>query len=127
MAAARLAAVLLIAFAAPLVAQNTSDCKLVIKVVDYGYGQAIRGARIGITPLPSSITRDNDWVHYALDAPTLISTQANAHGKATLRLAKGSYVVSVAANGFKHFFQWIEIRDEPTQLLVIKLQMPPTQ
>jgi len=126
MVAARFAAALLVALAVPLTAQNTPDYKVVIKVVDVGYGQAIRGARIGIVQLPSAFPNDGDYFQYAIHASELVSTQANAHGLAVVRLAKGSYVIKIVAEGFAHTLQRVEIRDQPTQLLVVKLSIAAT-
>jgi hypothetical protein len=121
MAAARLAAVLFVLLATVLSAQNTSTGQVVITVVDQG-GAVIPGASIGIIQLPVAtspfvIHNDADWVQYAFHALEQISTRANTSGEATLSLAKGSYAVSITAEGFARYFERIEIRDESNEYL----------
>jgi hypothetical protein len=117
--AARFAAVLLGVLATALSAQDTSAGQVLITVVDQA-GGVIPGASIGIIQLPiaNPPTPDNfDWLHYALHAPEQISTRANTSGEGTFSLAKGSYAVSIAAEGFARFFEILEIRDESKQSL----------
>jgi hypothetical protein len=117
--AARFAAVLLVVLATALSAQDTSTGQVLITVVDQA-GEVIPGASIGIIQLPiaNPPTPDTfDWLHYALHAPEQISTRANTSGEGTFSLAKGSYAVSIAAEGFARFFEILEIRDESNQSL----------
>jgi hypothetical protein len=117
--AARFAAVLLGVLAIALRAQNTSTGQVVITVADQS-GAVIPGASIGIIQLPVAdppIPNNFDWVHYALHASERISTHANTAGEGTFSLAKGSYAVSVTAEGFARFFERVEIRDESNQSL----------
>jgi hypothetical protein len=117
--AARFAAVLLGVLATALSAQNTSTGQVVITVVDQS-GAVIPGASIGIIQLPVAnppIPNNFDWVDYALHASEQISTRANTSGEGTFSLAKGSYAVSIAAEGFARFFERVEIRDESNQSL----------
>jgi hypothetical protein len=44
-----------------------------------------------------------------------MSTRANTSGEGTSRLTKGSYAVSIAAEGFARFLERVEIRDESIQ------------
>jgi hypothetical protein len=117
--AARFAGVVLGVLATALCAQNASTGRVVITVVDQS-GGAIPGASIGIIPLQVTnppIPNNFDWVHYALHASEQISTPANTSGEGTFSLAKGSYAVSIAAEGFKRFVERVEIRDESNQSL----------
>jgi Carboxypeptidase regulatory-like domain len=93
--AARFAAVLLGVLATALGAQNTSTGQVVTTVVDQS-GAVIPGASIGISQM---------------------STRANTSGEGTFRLTKGSYAVSIAAEGFARIFERVEIRDESNQSL----------
>jgi hypothetical protein len=117
--AARFAAVLLGVLATALCAQNTSTGQVVITVVDQS-GGVIPGASIGIIQLPvasTPIPNNIDWVHYALHASEQISTRANTSGEGTFSLGKGSYAVSIAAEGFARFLERVEIRDEANHSL----------
>jgi hypothetical protein len=117
MAAVRsFAAVLLIVLASILTAQNASTGQVVITVVDPP-GAPIPEAHIGIIWLPSAALNDGDWLNYALHATEQASARSNASGEATIHLAKGNYAIAIAANGFKRYFQRVEIRDEPSQAL----------
>jgi hypothetical protein len=117
--AARFAAVLIGVLATALSAQNTSTGQVVVTVVDQS-GAVIPSASIGIIQLPVAnlpIPNNFDWVHYALHASEQISTHANTSGEGTFSLAKGSYAVSIAAEGFARFFERVEIRDKSNQFL----------
>jgi hypothetical protein len=117
--AARFAAVLLGVITTALSAQNTSTGQLVITVVDQT-GGVIPGASIGIIQMPVAnplIPNNFDWAHYALHASEEISTRANTSGEGTFWLAKGSYAVSIASEGFARFVERVEIRDESNQSL----------
>lgn len=117
MAAVRsFAAVLLIVLASILTAQNASTGQVVITVVDPP-GAPIPEAHIGIIWLPVAALNDGDWLNYALHATEQASTRSNASGEATIHLAKGDYAIAIAANGFKRYFQRIEIRDESSQAI----------
>ena len=116
---ARFAAVLLGVIAAALTAQNTSTGQVLITVVDQS-GAVIQGASIGIIQLPVAnpqIHNNFDWVDYVLHASEQLSARANTSGEGTFSLAKGSYAVSIAAEGFARFFGRVEIRDESNQSL----------
>jgi hypothetical protein len=123
--AARFAAVLLGILAAALSAQNTSTGQVVITVVDQS-GAVIPGASIGMIQLPVAyppIPNNFDWVQYALHASEQTSTHANTSGEGTFSLAKGSYAVSIAAEGFAHFFERVEIQDQSDQSLRVTLNL----
>ena len=102
MAAARLAAGLLVALSTVLSAESTSKGQVTIAVVDQG-GSIIPRARIGVIPL-TTVTTKGDWFHYAVNASEQALTYANANGKATVSLPKGSYAVSIEATGFARRF-----------------------
>lgn len=116
MAAGRIAAVLLIVLAATVTAQNASTGRLVITVGDPS-GAVVPGAHIGIIWLPRATPNDGDWLHYAYRASEQASAHTDASGEATVGLAKGSYVITISATGFKRYFERIEIRDETNQIL----------
>jgi hypothetical protein len=110
------AALLLIVLASTLTAQNASTGQVVITVIDQG-GAAIPEAHIGIIGLPSAVPNDGDWLHYSLHASEQASAHTDASGKATVGLAKGSYVISIAAPGFQRYLEKIEIQDGLSQAL----------
>ena len=117
MIAVRFTAVLLGVLATALCAQNTPTGQVVITVVDQS-GAVIPGASIGIIQLPVANPpnpNNFDWVHYALHTSEQMSTRANTSGEGTFRLTKGSYAVSIAAEGFARFLERVEIRDESIQ------------
>jgi len=127
--AARLAAVLLVVLATILSAQNASTGQVVIAVVDQS-GAAIPGARIGIIQLPIVtppfvVPSDADWLQHALHAPEQVSTRANSIGEATVRLNKGSYALSITAQGFARYLERIDVRDESSQPLRATLVVSP--
>jgi hypothetical protein len=112
MAAVRfIAAVALIGFASTVTAQN-----IAITVLDPS-GAVIPGAHIGIISLLGAARNDSDWLHYALFASEQATAHTDAAGKATADLAKGSYVISIAAPGFQRYIERIEVQDGLSQSL----------
>lgn len=116
MAAVRIFAVVLVAFALSLAAQNTSTSRLDITVVDQS-GAVVPGAHIGIIQLPAAIPNDGNWRDYAYTAPEQTSTKTDPNGKATVTLTKGGYAVAVSAPGFKHDYEMIDVADESSHSL----------
>ena len=117
MAAVRsFAALLLIVLASTLPAQNAPTGQVVITVIDQS-GAVIPGAHIGIIGLPNTAPNDGDWLNYALHAAEQASAHTDASGEARVGLAKGSYAIAIAAQGFQRQFEQIEVRDEPSQAI----------
>jgi len=114
MAAVRLAAVLPLTLAVALTAQNTSTSQVAITIAD-PTGAVIPGAHVGIIQLPSVIPIDGDWRNYEFTAPEQASIQTDGSGAVAVGLAKGSYAITIVANGFKRYFERIEVGNEPTQ------------
>ena len=114
MAAVRLAAVLPFVLAVALTAQNTSTSQVDVTVVD-PTGAAIHGAHIGIIHLPTVYI--GDWLQYAHATPEETSVQTDLNGEATVGLAKGSYAIVVAANGFQPYAERLEVVDQASQSL----------
>jgi hypothetical protein len=120
--AARFAAVLFIVLATALTAQNASTGKVVITVIDEA-GAVIPGAHIGVILLPGAALNDRDWRNHALHAPEQASAHTDASGEATVGLAKGSYAIAIAADGFSSYLEKMEIRDQPSQALRATLRV----
>jgi hypothetical protein len=116
MAAARLAAVLSLVLAVALAAQDTLTSQVAITVIDQS-GAVIPGAHIGIVQLPAVITNYGDLLQYAFTAPEQAPTRTNANGEVAVGLTKGSYVITIFANGFRRYVDRIEIRDEAGESL----------
>ena len=112
MAAVRsFAAVHLIGLGSTVTAQN-----LVITVIDLS-GAFVPGANIRIVWLPGAAQKDSDWLHYAFHASEQATAHTDATGEATVGLAKGNYAIAIVAQGFRPYFERIEIRDQPSQSL----------
>ena len=112
MAAARSFALLfLIVLAATLTAQDASTGQVVIAVVDQT-GAAIPDAHIRVVSLLSAIANDSDWLNYAFHTSEQTLAHTDARGEATVSLTNGTYAVAITAQGFRGYFERMEIREE---------------
>lgn len=104
------AALFLIVLASTLTAQNAPTGQVVITVIDQT-GAAIPDAHIRLVSLPSAIPSDSDWLNYAFHTSEQTLAHTDATGEATIGLANGAYAVAITAQGFRGYFERIEIRE----------------